>query len=86
MVVIVRETPLDQALAVAREAIAAAGWLEPDFHAIAQLPGRLTLAKLRQLNRMPGVAAAIRHGRTVIVFPTCRDQPPHNQPDGPVGL
>jgi hypothetical protein len=69
LVVLVQGVELDQVIAAARRAIADAGWQSPDFHEVKQLPGKMTLAKLRALNRTPGVAAAIRHGKAVIVFP-----------------
>lgn len=69
LVVLVQGVELDDVIATARHAIADAGWQSPDFHEVKQLSGKMTLAKLRALNHTLGVAAAIRHGKAVIVFP-----------------
>jgi hypothetical protein len=69
LIVLVQETSMDKALAIARGAIAKALWAEPEFNEITRVTGKMSLAKLRRLNVEKGVAAAVKHGQAVIVFP-----------------
>jgi hypothetical protein len=69
LIVLVQENSMDKALAIARGSIAKALWTEPEFTEITRISGKMSLAKLRRLNVEKGVAAAVKHGQAVIVFP-----------------
>ncbi len=69
LIILVQESSSQAAQSVARDAMEQARWQYPEFRRITQIPGRMTLEKLRQLNRQKGVGAAIRHGKAIIVFP-----------------
>ena len=69
LIVLVQENSMDKALAISRGALAKALWQDPDFKELVKISGKMSLEKLRRLNVEKGVAAAVKHGQAVIVFP-----------------
>ncbi len=69
LIVLVQENSMDKALAISRGALSKALWQDPDFKELIQIWGKMSMEKLRRLKVERGVAAAVKHGQAVIVFP-----------------